>query len=125
MKKLLLLAFFVPLFAGCSDNDDTERKAAGTDPSITETKFYCAYSGSNSSVAVDVTVDIPDPSSIKRVSLFTKAGNEVFYKDSPTSGKYTLYNHLSDCSGNVPKGQYYFVFTLTDNSKIISEAYPK
>lgn len=124
MKKLLLALFFVSLGYSCSDKGDTQRTMEETEPTVQSATFTCGFAGSTASRVATVAVDIPEKGSVKKLSMYNKQAQEVYYINNPETGQHILYNH-GGCEGTVPKGQYYFVFTMTDNSKIVTEGYPK
>ena len=123
MKDLLILFIAALTLSACEKDSNDE--LISEDPTVISTKFFCAMAGANSSQAVTIEVDIPVKGSIKKLSMFTKVGKEVYSIDSVESGKYTLYNHISDCDGRFDAGSYFFVFTKSDDTKVITGAYPK
>ena len=122
MKKYLLILLSFVVLSACDSSDDPE--VIADKPVVNSVAFSCAGAGTNFSRVVDANVTIPAVGSVKRLSLFTKSGQEVYYIDNPETGVHKLYNHLGDC-GSVSPGSYYFVFTRTDGSKVVTDPYPK
>lgn len=124
MKNYILILFAAICFMGCDSSDDPE--VIANSPTIDLVTFSCGGAGSNISQVVDVTVTIPVAGSVKKLSMFNKNSNEIYYVENPETGKHRLYHHsITGCSSSVPPGTYYFVFTRADGSKLVTEPYPK
>lgn len=124
MKKYLLILLSAIALSSCEASDNDDAKLITAKPSIATAIFYCAFAGSNSSQALNLDIVIPEGVSISKLSWYTKSGEEVNFIDNPKTGKYTLLYHMNNCH-NISPGLYYFVFTKTDGTKVITEAYPK
>lgn len=124
MKNYLLILFISLTLVSCEKQENNLIEE--NDPSVTSVEFKCGGAGSNISQVVDVEVVIPDSGSVKKLSMFTKNGNEVYYIENPESGEHRLYNHsITGCTSGVPSVSYYFVFTKQDNTKVITGEYPE
>lgn len=117
MKKYLLL-FILPLALSCGKED--EAKVADTEPKVVSVQFTSVYQAGRETLRAKVTVDIPEETSIKKLTMYQSESVEAGSTEKPKSGTYTLY-HLTF---SYPTGKkYYFVFTKSDNTEVKSDLY--
>jgi hypothetical protein len=91
----------------------------GKEPSIVSVKPYAVYSGSNESAAFDVDL-ISDSTVVEKVDLFLVPDLRRWTVTSPSTGRYTMYDHIGDYDRG---SHYYFVFTKKNGTTVKTDTF--
>lgn len=125
MKNIIIILSVV-LLAACTKQDEsmrTSQQATG-DPEITLLKFYPVYAGGNPSVCFEVTLNIPDSGSVKKIVLYKTPFQMRWYVDNPKTGKYIMYDHVTtDYPVYYSNAFYNFEFEMNAGNKIILDKF--
>lgn len=105
---------FVLLFAACQKDDTL--KLAVTDPTVTDIKWFQAYSGTVVSGKIEFQATIPDGMEIPSLKLYKVPTTLLYNIDNPKSIKYSQVVMF----GSYPTSNdyFYFVFTKKDGTLI-------
>lgn len=119
MKKLIPILILIVSLSACKKESLSTASVESKDPSITSVSFAPVYAGSNASVKFTVNLS-SDSNSVEKVSLYLAPGELRWEAMRPTTGKYTMYDHVGDYPTFEQNYFYYFVFTKKDGTKITS-----
>lgn len=115
---VIMLLLFTAILSSCNKQDSfgsTQSTTTTVDPSVTSWKAYPVYTGATQHIGFDVVLDVP-ASNVKRVVLYMNPSYLRWYVDAPKSGKYIMYDQISDFPTYAEGRWYHFEFEMNDGT---------